>query len=166
MDLANYLAFFIPEKRCNMIIETASLNDIPELCDLLALLFAQEAEFKPDRNAQEIGLHAIIAHDSVGIVLVARHNGKIIGMVNLLFTQSTALGGKVALLEDMVVLPTERGVGVGSKLLRAAINTAREQSCKRITLLTDNDNATSQTFYKKHGFKCSSMLPFRLSLQA
>ena len=149
-----------------MHIETASIEDIPELCDLLAILFSQEAEFIANRFIQETGLRHIITDANVGIVLVARHNDKIIGMVNLLFTISTALGAKVAILEDMVVLPTERGLGVGSHLLNAAITTARENSCKRITLLTDSDNEAAQEFYKKQGFQASTMLPFRLSLDS
>jgi ribosomal protein S18 acetylase RimI-like enzyme len=85
-------------------------------------------------------------------------------MINLLYTVSTALGARVALLEDMVVLPQFRGVGAGSKLLQAAIAHARASGCKRITLLTDGDNEAAQKFYSNHGFTASRMVPFRLKL--
>lgn len=147
-----------------MIIDRATVDDISELCGLLASLFSQELEFKPDANVQARGLRAIVTNPEVGIILVARHNGKLVGMVNILFTVSTALGAKVAILEDMVVLPDERGAGVGSGLLAAAIATARENDCKRITLLTDSDNETAHLFYEKQGFTRSQMLPFRLML--
>jgi GNAT superfamily N-acetyltransferase len=147
-----------------MIIEKATPTDIPALCQLLAILFNQEAEFKADRAAQEKGLHAIITNPDLGIILVARDGKHITGMVNVLFTVSTALGGRVAILEDMVVLPSERGGGVGLKLLTAAITTARESGCLRVTLLTDSSNTTAQAFYKKQGFTASPMLPFRLML--
>ncbi|MBM3620655.1 MAG: GNAT family N-acetyltransferase, partial [Alphaproteobacteria bacterium] len=39
-----------------MAIDDASPQDIPALCDLLDLLFAQEADFTPDRAKQERGL--------------------------------------------------------------------------------------------------------------
>lgn len=147
-----------------MIIDKATLDDITELCDLLAILFSQEVEFKPDANAQAIGLQMIVSNPETGIILVARHDGKIVGMVCLLFTVSTALGARVAILEDMLVLPTQRGLGVGSDLLNAAIVTARENGCKRITLLTDSSNELAHKFYKKQGFTVSEMLPFRLLL--
>ncbi len=147
-----------------MIIDRATLDDITELCDLLAILFSQEVEFKPDANAQAIGLRMIISNPETGIILVARHSGKIIGMVCLLFTVSTALGARVAILEDMLVLPTQRGLGIGSDLLNAAIVTARENGCKRITLLTDSSNEIAHKFYEKQGFTASEMLPFRLLL--
>jgi GNAT superfamily N-acetyltransferase len=85
-------------------------------------------------------------------------------MVNLLYTVSTALGDRVALLEDMVVSPNVRGSGVGSRLLEQAIQLARLDGCKRITLLTDRANEPAQRFYQKHGFVSSVMVPLRLSL--
>jgi len=85
-------------------------------------------------------------------------------MVNLLFTISTALGERVALLEDMVIASKLRGAGVGSQLLEQAISVARAEGCKRITLLTDKTNESAQRFYAKQGFELSSMVPMRLSL--
>lgn len=147
-----------------MLIEKATAADIPALGDLLSLLFAQEAEFTPNPEAQQRGLARIIDNPGIGAVLVARQDARLVGMVNLLFTVSTALGEKVALLEDMVVSPAARGAGVGAKILAEAISFARAQGCKRITLLTDRDNEPAQRFYAKQGFVMSGMVPMRLSL--
>lgn len=147
-----------------MRIELATVADIPELTTLLSLLFSQELEFQPDIEAQCLGLANIISNPEVGEILTVRTHDSIVGMINLLYTVSTALGGRVALLEDMVVLPQFRGAGVGSKLLQAAIAHARVSGCKRITLLTDGDNEAAQKFYCKHGFTASKMMPFRLKL--
>ena len=147
-----------------MEILTAVPSDIPELCRLLDTLFSQETEFKPDAEMQALGLGAIIEGDGIGDILVAKDAGQIVGMVNLLYTISTALGSRVAILEDMVVAPQNRGLGVGSALLKYAIDFAREKGCKRITLLTDNDNEAAHRFYEQHGFIESSMLAFRLPL--
>jgi len=147
-----------------MHIELATVVDIPELTSLLSLLFSQEAEFQPDVEAQYCGLSNIISNPDVGEILIIRTNDSIVGMINLLYTVSTALGERVALLEDMVVLPQFRGAGAGSKLLQAAIEHARASGCKRITLLTDGDNEAAQKFYSNHGFTASRMVPFRLKL--
>ena len=147
-----------------MQIEKATPADIPALSELLSALFSQEAEFTPNSEAQAKGLNQIIGNPEVGAVLVAREGGQVIGMVNLLFTVSTALGGQVALLEDMVVSSQARGAGVGSELLDHAISFARAQGCKRITLLTDRENESAQRFYGKKGFVVSGMVPMRLSL--
>jgi GNAT superfamily N-acetyltransferase len=145
-------------------ITTAQAADIPALCELLAILFSQEADFKPDREAQTRGLARIISNPDVGLIVVARLNGKIVGMANLLYTVSTALGARVALLEDMVVSPDVRGLGVGSRLLEQTIRLARSNGCQRITLLTDGANESAQRFYQKHRFSFSAMIPLRLSL--
>ena len=146
------------------VIEQAKVEDIPALCQLLALLFSQEAEFAPDVAAQHRGLSMIIAQPEVGAVLVLKENGIALGMVNLLFTVSTALGERVALLEDMVVVPQLRGSGAGSDLLSRAVALAREKGCKRITLLTDGDNEAAKRFYARQGFVESPMVPLRLAL--
>lgn len=146
------------------IFERASASDIPALSELLSVLFTQEIEFKPDTVAQCKGLSTIINNPDLGVILVAREGPTILAMVNLLFTVSTAIGERVALLEDMVVSPSARGSGVGSELLNHAIDFARISGAKRITLLTDRDNTSAQRFYAKHGFSESTMVPLRRTI--
>lgn len=145
-------------------ITPANPGDIPALCELLAVLFSQEADFTPDCAAQRRGLAHIIANPALGLILVARREEEVIGMVNLLYSFSTALGERVALLEDMIVSPAARGAGLGSRLLEGAIHTARLNGCGRITLLTDRANEPAQRFYQRHGFGSSAMIPLRLLL--
>jgi len=147
-----------------MPIELATTADIPRLCELLAVLFTQEAEFSPDPALQAKALHAILGSPEVGTILVWRDASGIAGMVSLLYTVSTFLGGRVALLEDLVVDPARRGRGHGHELLRGAIEHARGAGCRRITLLTDGHNAAARAFYEASGFQASSMQPYRLHL--
>lgn len=147
-----------------MLVQPATVDDIPALCTLLDHLFAQEAEFTPDRAAQTRGLAAIVTNPSVGAILIARDGNEALGMVNLLWTVSTALGARVALLEDMVVTPAARGRGIGGQLLNAAVAHARGEGCRRVTLLTDGDNLRAQAFYRANGFTASAMQPYRLLL--
>jgi len=146
------------------LITPATKDDIPQLVALLGILFSQEADFSPDADLQARGLSQIIESPQVGIILVARHGNKIGGMVNLLFTISTAEGGPVCWLEDMVVRPELRGSGLGSRLLAAAIDHARDHGFLRITLLTDKDNSGARRFYQRNGFVESGMTALRLSL--
>jgi len=147
-----------------MNVSPATEADLPVLCELLGLLFVQEAEFRPDRERQLAGLRSILSRPEAGQILVLREGPGVVGMVSLLFMPSTALGGRVAVLEDMVVRPNARGRGAGSRLLQAAIEFAQLAGCRRITLLTDADNAAAQQFYSRHGFRRSAMIPMRLML--
>ena len=137
-------------------IRIADINDIPQLCTLLHILFSQELEFSPNKKLQSEGLSEIINRPEVGDIVIATEGSRIIGMVNILYTISTALGGVVAILEDMLVSPNERGKGIGSKMLTYSLELAISKGCQRITLLTDDDNETAHRFYEKHGFSSAS----------
>lgn len=147
-----------------MEIARATTDDIPQLCLLLDLLFEQEAEFTPDHERQTRGLAAVMETPGAGDIFLARRAGEVIGMVSLLYSVSTALGAPVALLEDMVIAPGERGSGTGSALITHALEYAEKKGCKRITLLTDHDNVQAQHFYSKQGFERSSMFVYRKML--
>jgi GNAT superfamily N-acetyltransferase len=147
------------------VINPATQDDIPQLVSLLHLLFEQEADFKPDAARQTEGLRQIIASPQTGIIFVARSGAEIVGMVSLLFTISTAEGGPVCWLEDMVVRPGQRGSGLGSRLLASAIDHAQAHGFLRVTLLTDKINQAAQRFYVRHGFVESAMTALRLNLR-
>ncbi|HKB60528.1 MAG TPA: GNAT family N-acetyltransferase [Gallionellaceae bacterium] len=142
-------------------ITPASPADIPRLCELLTMLFALEADFAPAPEKQAAGLREIIAHPEAGRILVLREGDAIIGMANLLFTISTACGGKVCMLEDVIVRPEQRGDGLGTALLEVAIAVAQQEGCLRITLLTDRANDGAIRFYQRNGFALSEMIPLR-----
>ncbi|MDX2081645.1 MAG: GNAT family N-acetyltransferase [Terrimicrobiaceae bacterium] len=145
-------------------VEPATLDDLAELADLLHDLFSQEEDFTPDRQKQLHGLRLILEQPSRGRIFVLRNSHKIVGMINLLITLSTAEGGFVLLLEDLIIHRDHRGQGYGSRLLQHAVEFARSKKFRRITLLTDRPSE-SRRFYLKHGFVESGMVPMRLVLQ-
>lgn len=149
------------------VIEQATLEDLPQLVDLLIELFSHEGgDFIPNRAKQMRGLRLILEQPSRGRIFVLRTNGMILGMINLLFTISTAEGGFVILLEDVVVHRDFRGRGFGERLLRHAFDYARKKDFLRITLLTDRLDEASQQFFERRGFFKSKMIPMRYVLSA
>ena len=147
-------------------IKPATLDDIPQLVELLNLLFTQEADFEPDRAKQERALRLIIASAPAGVALSAHEAGEVVGMVSLLFTISTAEGGPACWLEDMIVRPDRRSGGLGSRLLQHAIEYARTHGFHRIMLLTDKTNSGAIRFYERQGFVESNMTALRLTLDS
>jgi len=142
-------------------VEPATLEDLPALTELVMGLFARSDDFKPDKAAQERGLRLILEQPNRGRIFVVRNHDKIFGMVNLLFTISTARGGFVILMEDVVIHPNHRGQGYGAMLVNHVVEFAKQKNFLRITLLTDGMSAESQEFFKKHGFEQSHMVPMR-----
>lgn len=147
-----------------VVIEPAIFEDLDELSGLLGELFSKESDFRPDKKKQLHALRLIFEEPSRGRVFVLRRDRTIVGMINLLFTISTAEGGSVILLEDLVIHDAYRGHGYGSKLLQYAIDFAKQKNFLRITLLTDRPEIQSQELFRRFGFFESSMIPMRLLL--
>ena len=145
-------------------VRRATIADVTQLSELLSRLFAQEAEFEPNAARQTRGLRLILEQPELGHIYCALASERIVGMVSILFTVSTAEGGRAAWLEDMIVHPELRGRGIGKQLLNEAIRCGRENGCKRITLLTDDANGEAMRFYAPADFVRSRMVPFRLKL--
>lgn len=143
----------------------AKSADLAQMVDLLGLLFAQEAEFNPDASKQKTALEMILAAPAIGKLYVARERRQVVAMASLLFTVSTAEGGRAAWFEDLVVHPDFRKQGIGAKLLEYVIGQARGEGVLRITLLTDMQNERAQVLYRKLGFVGSPMKPLRLKFR-
>jgi GNAT superfamily N-acetyltransferase len=142
-------------------IEPATLDDLAALTELVMELMDVEADFVPDRRKQETGIRLVLEQPNRGRIFVLRNDHRIFGMVNLLFTISTAEGGFVILMEDLVIHPQHRGHGYGSQLMEYVLDFAREKDFRRITLLTDRVSNVSQKFFERHGFTHSAMIPMR-----
>ncbi len=126
---------------------TATAKDLPQLVELLHVLFTDEAEFQPNADKQKRALEAILANPTLGRLFVARE------------------GGKAALFEDLVVHPDERKRGIGEALLKHVVAQARADGVLRITLLTDMQNERAQAMYRRAGFVGSPMRPMRLKIR-
>ena len=148
----------------NIRIDFATAEDLPQLADLLTELFALESDFTPDRAKQLRGLAAILAEPQLGRLFVLRVDGQVAGMANALITISTSEGGKVLLLEDVIVSHAHRGGGLGRKLIDHVLDWAKQQGMTRVTLLADRDNAPALDFYRKLGFGRSNMTVLRKPL--
>ena len=147
-------------------VEAATLEDLEELTNLLMALFEEEEDFVPNRDKQMHGIRLILEQPSRGRIFVVRNDHALIGMVNLLFTISTAEGGFVVLMEDVVIHPDHRGQGYGGMLVDRVKEFAESKDFRRVTLLTDRISEESQRFFQRYGYKYSHMIPMRLTVHA
>ena len=149
----------------NFKFETAVPKDLPRLVELLGILFESEAEFSADAQKQRAALQAILADPAKGKIYVARDGREVVAMASLLYTVSTAEGGKAALFEDLITAPEHRKRGIGAAPLKHVIEQARAEGVLRITLLTDMQNERAQAMYRRVGFVGSPMKPMRLKIK-
>mgnify|MGYP002400171126 CR=1 FL=1 len=77
--------------------------------------------------------------------IIAEVNGKPLGLLTYNI--------KGEELEIVTMNAMEKGKGIGSALLDEIERIAKEKKCKRIWLITTNDNIDAIRFYQKRGFE-------------
>ncbi|MFN2465802.1 MAG: GNAT family N-acetyltransferase [Candidatus Dormibacteria bacterium] len=60
--------------------------------------------------------------------------------------------GLVALLDELYVVPSERGRGIGTVLLKAAEAVVRQRGCELLEINVDGEDTDARRFYERHGY--------------
>jgi len=141
-------------------IRKACTDDLNAMTSLLSEFFNAAPDFAPNIRRQRQGL-ADLMNSRGATLLVAVVSGDIVGMCTLQPLISTAEGGKVGLVEDLVVATSCRKSGVGRKLLKEIEATARAEGMSRLQLLSDRDNEAASVFYDRLGWAETSMIAYR-----
>jgi GNAT superfamily N-acetyltransferase len=131
------------------------------MVELLQSLFRIERDFQCDVAKQRRGLAMLLQRPSQSYALVAEVEGKPIGMCLVQIVISTAEGGEVGLLEDMVIAPAWRGKGVGKRLLQSIVDWSHGRGLLRLQLLTDRENAAALGFYAAGGWSPTQLTALR-----
>jgi ribosomal protein S18 acetylase RimI-like enzyme len=146
----------------DFIIRPARTSDIVGMCDLLSELFSIEADFSADRERQSRGLELLLCDTSgSSIVIVAQIGDEITGMCSVQILISTAEGGPVGLLEDLVVKRKYRGNGIGTRLLSESVGWCAKKNLSRLQLLRDTDNVEAMKFYAGNGWNDTKLICMR-----
>ncbi|MBI5633270.1 MAG: GNAT family N-acetyltransferase [Nitrospirae bacterium] len=143
-------------------IRPAREDDIPRICDLLTELFSIEADFTADREKQSRGL-SLLLQDRSGssVVIVAERDNEVIGVCSVQTLISTAEGGPVGLLEDLIVQKHYRGNGIGTELLAWIGRWCMAKKIRRLQLLRDSANNKALEFYVRNGWNSTSLVCMR-----
>ncbi len=146
-------------------IRSAHPEDIPRLCNLLGDLFSLESDFQPDIEKQARGI-GLLLEDASGPshVLVAVHDGVVIGMSSVQTLISTAEGGRVGLVEDVIVDKRFRSRNVGTLLLDGIIAWSMKKGLLRLQLLADRENHQALNFYVSRGWTSTRLNCWRKML--
>ena len=74
------------------------------------------------------------------------------GVAQLRFRYGIWWAAEDALLEDLFVLESARGTGLGRALLERVVTEARERGCRRIELDVNDNNDAALALYRSVGF--------------
>lgn len=97
-----------------------------------------------------------ITTDPNNELVVACYNNEVIGVQQITFTPYiTHQGGWRATIEGVRTSASVRGKGVGTKLIKWAIERAKERGCHLVQLTTDKQRPDALRFYERLGFKAT-----------
>ena len=143
-----------------MTIRAATGADIPVMVELLRLLFSTEKDFVFAPERQRRGLELLLAADQAQ-VLVAEILGEVVGMATGQLLISTAEGAPSLVVEDVVVAPNCRNMGVASALLTGLAEWGQEWGTNRMQLLADRTNSSALIFYRAKGWQTTRLICLR-----
>ncbi len=83
--------------------------------------------------------------------LVAVENGKLVGYLNTIFAKFRKLRGNAYI--TMAVRDSHRGLGIGTRLLKAAEDFARSRNARRIELEVFGKNKGAIKLYERLGYE-------------
>ena len=142
-------------------VEQATPGDFDRLAELLAKCPGNGCSCRP--GATE-GLRRLLEDPSLGRIAVVRQTGEkrhIIAMAALIPTISTAQGGFVLWVEELLVDPAHSNDGCEALLLDYAAADARENGFSRITFLPSPGTPATERYLAAHGYEASGMIPLR-----
>jgi GNAT superfamily N-acetyltransferase len=140
-------------RRPALVIRRGTERDVPTILKLIRDL----AEYERLAHEVEATTARVRAHGfgrrRYFETIICRRGGTPVGFALYFFTYSTFLARPTLYLEDLFVLPEERGAGAGKGLLRALARIAVRRGCGRLEWAVLDWNRPAIGFYKRLGAK-------------
>jgi ribosomal protein S18 acetylase RimI-like enzyme len=118
-----------------MNIRLLTANDLPRLRKF----------WKENWGDEFVVAHGVIYHPDTLDGFVAFDGDEWIGEVTYTFSDAEC---EIVTLDSLY-----EGKGIGTKLMNAVVDEAKKRNCKRVFLITTNDNLHALGFYQKRGFE-------------
>lgn len=128
----------------------ATEDDVPAILDLIRQLAIYEKAADQVVATEEL-LRESLFENHAAEVLIVEKDGRSVGFAVFFTSFSTWLGRAGIFLEDLFVLPDERGKGYGKGLLTRLAQIAVERGCGRLEWNCLNWNQPSIDFYLSLG---------------
>jgi len=132
-------------------IRAAVKSDAPQVYRLMAQL-QQFAGVEVAQEAAFTRQFSQILADPRFQVFVAEDSRAIQGVITVWLRESLFHGGRVALIDELIIDEGSRGQRIGSQLVDYVVTCCTRLGCVEVEVSTEADNLAARTFYVKHGF--------------
>jgi GNAT superfamily N-acetyltransferase len=140
--------------------------DLPALLPLIADYQRFYGNRSPDDAHNAAFFGDFVAPSARGMLIGAYDDdGSPAGYTCLYWTFSSISASHVVLLNDLYVLASRRGGGVGEALIAAAREVARERGCSHLRWCTELHNRRAQRLYERVGAERSALFEYEIDLR-
>jgi len=150
----------------DIVFRLARRDDLASIVRMLAddELGSQRERYEEPLPESYYAAFEKIDDDSNHELIVAELNGEVIGTLHLMFLPSISFqGGLRAQVESVRVDKPYQGKGIGSDMMRWAIERAKSRGAHIVQLTTHKSREDAHRFYERLGFK-GSHLGMKLNL--
>jgi len=150
-----------------LVFRLASHEDLPSIVRMLAEdeLGSERERFEDPLPDAYYKAFEQIAQDSHHELIVAEMDGDVVGTLHLIFLPSISFqGGLRAQVESVRVDGKLRGQGIGSEMMKWAVERAKGQNAHLVQLTTHRSRENAHRFYERLGFS-KSHVGMKLSLK-
>ena len=138
----------------------ANLSDREEVQKLIAEYHSSEG-LRPIQERIAWAVDQQLRGESPGLLLVARDEDTIVGVVLAVYTPSAELG-RVMTVNDFFVRPDHRRKGVGRELANRLIEECKQMKIDEIGLEVLQGNKTAASFWRSMGFEKADRYLFKM----
>jgi len=145
----------------------ATLADLPPIVQMLAddHLGNQRERVESPLPASYYSAFEQITKDPNHELIVAEQNGQVMGTLHLIFLPSVSYqGGLRAQVESVRIDKRFQSQGIGSEMMKWAIERARRRGAHVVQLTTHKSRVDAHRFYERLGFR-GSHLGMKMSLK-
>ena len=143
-----------------IIFRVATYTDLPSIVRLLAddELGSLRERYEIPIPASYYAAYELIAKDPNHELIVAELDGEVMGTLHLMFLPSLSFqGGMRAQVESVRVDTRQQSQGIGSQMMKWAIQRAKVRNAHIVQLTTHKSRAGAHRFYERLGFKGSHL---------
>ncbi len=143
-----------------IVIRRARPGDAHGLRKLLRVLGYEPG----DARTSDETMAQVVRHPEAA-VFVAVEGIEVVGYVAMSHRPQIRLSGRLATIDELVVVESRRERGLGSKLVETAVAHARSLHCVRLEVTQRRSrDSYARSFYRQQGFDELNSATFRLSL--
>ena len=137
-------------------IRPGELEDVPLIAELIRGLARYEKLEREVVMTEEKLTAGLFGEHRYAETLIAENDGEPVGFALFFHNFSTFLAQPGIYLEDLFVVPEQRGRGVGRALLERLARVAVDRGCGRLEWAVLDWNKDAITFYERLGAKANS----------